>query len=310
MKLTKKQIAGASLIAIFVIGGVLLLRLLFSSPAQNSHQSVRFIQRSGEVNLSRFATQVEAGMEPAPARQTSWSSETIKEDFDAYISSPPIPKIPLLEEPAYEPAYKPAMAKTKSGQIVSAEEVFEVKRNKSAGRGFRHSFEEDIPATTVISTVKEQSPPFQAKLFADVNLSSEAPVTLQITQAFIVNNCEIKKNTLITAYARRQGQRVEFTLTGIPGCGGMVICSYCAYGVDGKKGLFMEAQAGNKGIQTATSSAKREATQAVNSVLSTYGGVAGRVLGSGISDVVSGTGRADNTILLVEGMKVIFREDK
>ncbi len=312
MKLDKKKTTGVVVIATLLLL-IWPLSRLFTGSSQPTRSTVQFIRSGKQVDLSKFASQVDPGAEqPAGSRQSIRTPEMIKAEFHAYVSSPALPYLPLFENPAHN---KPTVA-TASGKVAVAATGNTAGRSQgttaSARRGFRHSFgEETTPAASVApAATPGNSAQFPAKLFGDVQLLLEAPVQIQVLENFWVKGCEIRKNTIITAVAKRNSQRVELTVTGLPGCGEMLLCRFSAYDSGGLRGLYAGTpNAGQGGAQAAAGTARREAVQTANGLLSAYGGAMGRVIGSGLSDVVYSAGTPNNAILLMEGTKMVFKAE-
>ncbi len=309
MQPNKKKIAGVIAIAVLLVLIWPVSRLFLSSP-QNTRKTVQFIRSGKQVDLSKFASQVEQEPgQPAVVRQPVVTPEMIEAEFYSYISSPALPHLPLIEKPAYN---KPSVA-TASGKVAVAATGNTVRRSRGAAaparRGSRHSFGSEA-APAVLAGTTGNSAQFPAKLFGDVLLQLETPVQIQVLESFRVKGCEIKKNTIITALAKPNGRRVELTVTGLPACGEMLSCRFAAYDSGGLRGLYAVLPgAGQGGAQAAAGTARREAVQTANGLLSTYGGAVGRVIGAGLSDAVSSAGTTNNAILLTEGTRMVFKAE-
>lgn len=297
---------------------IVLAPRLFFAAADNDAGGTRILRRQSPVDLSHFASHVEPGLEPrtssasfpAAGNGNPLSPEEIRQAFDAYVHSAPLPQLPLLEPPLNKPAKA-----TASGKVAVAPAGASLRPSNPAPekekRGFRHSFSGPQAADVAAVVPAGNSRRFRARLFDDMVLAGEAPVQLQVLESFVINGCEVKKNTVVTALAKRSGNRVELELTSLQACGELHACAFSAYGGDGQRGLYLQggSAGAEKGAEVAAASVKREAWQAANGVLSAYGGAAGRIVGSGLSDVVNGSGQYDNSIRLAEGTKVTFKAD-
>ena len=292
-------------------------RLFSSSSAKGGGQrgSVQFIKKDRSVDLSKFSSQVDFDTEFTYRGSSSLSSgnkgsswprtpEEVRQEFDDYVYSTPLPKLPLFAERLKRPA-----SATASQQVVVADRgaVAPAAENRQERRGFSLSFTQDGSEAPAVSA--QESRQFQAKLFSDAKVGAEAQVKIQVLEAFVLNGCEIKKNTILTALARRSGNRMDIYLTSLPACDGWVNCNFIAYSTDGQRGLYLNAaeRGFDSRSQTAVEADTREASHAATGLLSAYGGAAGRVLGSGLSDALHSSGRADNTVSLSEGTKILFK---
>lgn len=317
--MNKKKIIGVvcCLVLLLVIS-VIVPRLFFPLSAKDGRQqgNVQFIKKRQSVDLSKFASQVDFDAEFTPRAGASpplgdrsnsrpRTPEEVKQDFDDYVYSAPFPKLPLFAEQPKRPA-----SATASQPVAVADRgaVAHSPADKQERRGFSHSFIQEGGETLVAASPQECGA-FQAKLFNDVKVGIEAQVKVQVLEAFVLNGCEIKKNTVLTALAKRSANRMDIYLTSLPACNGWINCHFTAYSVDGQRGLYLNtATSGlDRGSQTAVETVAREASQAATGLLSAYGGVAGRVLGSGVGDVLHGSGRVDNTVTLTEGTKILFK---
>jgi hypothetical protein len=317
VKMDKKKITGVVYCLVLLLATCLAIpRLFFSSTGDGRRSTVQFIRKGQPVDLSKFSSQMSddwhfsvGGSAAAPNENMadSWprTEEEIRQSFDNYVYSTPCPKIPLFTEQQKRPA-----SATASQQVVVADRgaATAVSTDKQERRGFRRSFTNEANEATVVASTQE-STQFQAKLFSDVKMGMEAQVKVQVLEAFVLNGCEIKKNTILTALARRSGNRVDIYLSAIPACNSWVNCHFTAYSTDGQRGLYLNITEStlDRSSQTAVDAAAREASQAATGLLSVYGGVAGRVLGSGLNDALRTTGRVDNTVTLSEGTKILFK---
>ena len=214
IKINKKKITGVVCCLVLLLTASLVVpRLFFASSVGGRRNTEQFIRKGRLVDLSRFASQLHVDAEPTNRETSSLYDinsanlqlriiEEVKQEFNNYVYSPPLPKIPLLTEPLKRPA--PATA---SQQVAVADRgaislsATEQQERRRFSCSFSDGSNEGVNASVQENVQKNVQ--FQAKLFSETKVSMEVQVKVQIYELFMLNDCEIKKNITLTALTER-----------------------------------------------------------------------------------------------------------
>jgi hypothetical protein len=131
-------------------------------------------------------------------------------------------------------------------------------------------------------------------------------VKIRVLQDFEYDGCTIKRNTMLTAEARRGSRSVDILLYSLMACGRRINTNFTAYSLDGIQGLPVRE---DKAAEVGAKEGRDEAVSgAVSGVANRATGLVG-IVGDAVAAGVSGGVRASQQVqpvLVEEGRELIF----
>jgi hypothetical protein len=129
---------------------------------------------------------------------------------------------------------------------------------------------------------------------------------VRVLQDFEYGGCTIKRNTMLTAEARRNSKSIDILLYTLIACGQRLTVSFTAYSLDGIQGLPVRE---DKAAEVGVKEGRNEAVSGAASGVATHASGLMGIVGSAVASGVSGGARASQQIqpvLIEEGREIIF----
>lgn len=250
-------------------------------------------QHSGYVSSTSFGSGFRQ-------REEVRAPESAPEDEAAPVRSAPAPAAPKAKIRAKNPlAAAPAPPAPQPKEL-------RAKRTRYADATAAAAAAAAAPEQPQSTGTGSPKTSFRAKIFEDVEVVNNAYVKVRVLQDFEYNGCRVKRNTMLTAEARRNSRTVDILLYSLMACGQRLSVSFTAYSLDGIQGLPVRE---DKAVEVGAKEGRNEAVnEASSSVASRASGLMG-IVGSAVTAGVSGGVRASQQVqpvLIEEGREVIF----